>query len=110
MPSLHTLLTKVGAVNRSCLEAKVEENDHTVLTFDDLAYELELAEAGIRKKIAFVENQVGTADSWHVISDKLRWSPQPTRMLRRQSWKSLKRLSSILTRRIRMYAILWGLG
>ena len=58
MPALKTLLTNVAAVNQSCLEAKVEENDHTVLTLDDLEYELELAEAGIRKKIAFVENQV----------------------------------------------------
>lgn len=37
----------------------MEENDYTVLTWDDLEFELELAEAGIRKKIAFVENQVG---------------------------------------------------
>ena len=45
-------------MNKACQEAKVEENDYTVLTIDDLEYELELAEAGIRKKIAFVENQV----------------------------------------------------
>jgi len=51
-------LTEVAGVNRSCLEAKVEENDYSALTLDDLEYELELAEAGIRKKIAFVENQV----------------------------------------------------
>lgn len=36
----------------------MEENDYTVLTFDDLEYELGLAEGNIRKKIAFVENQV----------------------------------------------------
>ena len=52
------LRDEISAVDRSCLEAKVEENDYTVLTFDDLEYELELAEANIRKKIAFVENQV----------------------------------------------------
>ena len=58
MPALRTRLVEVAAVNKSCLEAKVEENDYTVLTLDDLEYELELAEAGIRKKIAFVDNQV----------------------------------------------------
>jgi hypothetical protein len=46
------------AVDKSCQVAKVEENDYTVLTFDDLEYELGLAEGNIRKKIAFVENQV----------------------------------------------------
>lgn len=60
LPTLKSKLRdKISAVDRSCLEAKVEENDYTVLTFDDLEYELELAEANIRKKIAFVENQVG---------------------------------------------------
>jgi hypothetical protein len=54
------LLTDIVALNQACQEAKVEENDYTVLTWDDLEFELELAEAGIRKKIAFVENQVST--------------------------------------------------
>lgn len=58
MPSLRVSLSAVATVNQSCLEAKVEENDYTVLTLDDLEYELELAEVSIRKKIAFVENQV----------------------------------------------------
>ena len=58
IPALKQQLSRVAAVNQSCLEAKVEENDYTVLTLDDLEYELELAEVGIRKKIAFVENQV----------------------------------------------------
>jgi hypothetical protein len=53
-----SLESEVVAIDRACQEAKVEENDYTVLTVDDLAYELELTEAGIRKKIAFVENQV----------------------------------------------------
>jgi hypothetical protein len=62
IPVLRNLLNSdVATVNLACIEAKVEENDYTVLTVDDLEYELELAEAGIRKKIAFVENQVGAA-------------------------------------------------
>lgn len=59
LPALRDLLvTDVKSVNFACQEAKVEENDYTVLTFDDLEHELELAEAEVRKKIAFVENQV----------------------------------------------------
>lgn len=77
-----SLESEVVAIDRACQEAKVEENDYTVLTVDDLAYELELTEAGIRKKIAFVENQVSArnhhtsfvlaggpvshADAWHL--------------------------------------------
>lgn len=60
LPSLRSHLSaEIKSLDQKCLEAKVEENDYTVLTYDDLEFELELAEAGIRKKIAFVENQVG---------------------------------------------------
>lgn len=60
IPSLRSFLqADIAAVNTACLEANVEENDYTVLTYDDLEYELELAEAELRKKIAFVDNQVG---------------------------------------------------
>lgn len=52
------LSTEISDLNNSCLEAKVEENDYTVLTVDDLEYELELAEVGLKKKIAFIDNQV----------------------------------------------------
>lgn len=59
IPSLRKLLsTEISDLNNSCLEAKVEENDYTVLTVDDLEYELELAEVGLKKKIAFIDNQV----------------------------------------------------
>ncbi|KAK4688455.1 hypothetical protein P7C73_g1661, partial [Tremellales sp. Uapishka_1] len=66
-----SLTTEVATVNQSCLEAKVEENDYTVLTLDDLTWELELAEAGVRKKIAFVENQMVSATHTNLTPAKL---------------------------------------
>jgi len=36
----------------------VEENDYTVFTGQDLAFELELVIQAVGKKIAFIENQV----------------------------------------------------
>jgi hypothetical protein len=59
LPQLRVHLNnKILVADQNCQEAKVEENDYTVLTFDDLEYELGLAEGNIRKKIAFVDNQV----------------------------------------------------
>ena len=80
LPGLkQTLQTDIVTLNQACQEAKVEENDYTVLTWDDLEFELELAEAGIRKKIAFVENQVrGGAGSGAITDD--RWFRQIIRM------------------------------
>ncbi|OCF43214.1 cofilin [Kwoniella heveanensis CBS 569] len=72
IPALRTTLTTtISDLNQSCLEAKVEENDYTVLTFDDLEYELELAEGGVKKKIAFVDNQMVSAQHTNVTPAKL---------------------------------------
>ncbi|KAK8865644.1 hypothetical protein IAR55_000789 [Kwoniella newhampshirensis] len=72
IPSLRNVLnTEIAAVNDSCSEAKVEENDYTVLTFDDLEYELELAEGGVKKKIAFVDNQMVSVKHTNVTPAKL---------------------------------------
>jgi hypothetical protein len=66
-----TLEGDIHAVNERCLEAKIEENDYTVLTYDDLLYELELVERGIRTKISFVENQLVSAQHTNITPAKL---------------------------------------
>ncbi|OCF56677.1 actin cross-linking [Kwoniella mangroviensis CBS 10435] len=72
IPSLRTTLTtQISSLNNSCQEAKVEENDYTVLTYDDLEYELSLAEAGVKKKLAFVDNQLVSAQHTNVTPAKL---------------------------------------
>ncbi|WVR05610.1 hypothetical protein IAU60_002632 [Kwoniella sp. DSM 27419] len=72
VPALRdTLVTTLAELNSHCMEAKVEENDYTVLTYDDLEYELALAEAGVKKKIAFVDNQMVSAQHSNVTPAKL---------------------------------------
>jgi hypothetical protein len=51
-------LADVASVEAECEAANVEENDYTVFTYPDLAFELELVIHGIAKKITFIENQV----------------------------------------------------
>jgi Ca2+-binding EF-hand superfamily protein len=57
-PLKETLLTQLENTDRECREANVEENDHTVHTFDDLVFELELVATSVAKKLAFIENQI----------------------------------------------------
>nr|XP_019011848.1 actin cross-linking [Kwoniella pini CBS 10737]OCF50629.1 actin cross-linking [Kwoniella pini CBS 10737] len=72
IPSLRSIFTTtILDLNNSCLEAKVEENDYTVLTYDDLEYELELAESGVKKKLAFVDNQMVSAQHTNITPAKL---------------------------------------
>ncbi len=48
----------IRTVDQKCFEAKIEENDYTVFTVDDLQWELELAEAAVKKKMSFIDHQV----------------------------------------------------
>ena len=58
IPDLSKVLDAVGEVDVECKAANVEENDYTIFTFQDLAFELELVVQSISKKIAFIDNQV----------------------------------------------------
>lgn len=51
-------LTLITALEQECTDAKVEENDHTIFTVSDLAFEWELVRASVSKKLAFIENQI----------------------------------------------------
>lgn len=72
LPALRTALTNdIAAANHNCVEAKVDENDYTVFTYDDLEFELEIAEGGMRKKIGFVDNQMVSATHTNITPAKL---------------------------------------
>ncbi|TXT04338.1 hypothetical protein VHUM_04105 [Vanrija humicola] len=72
LPDLRNILTHdIAAANQACVEAKVDENDYTVLTYDDLEFELEIAEEGMRKKIAFVDNQMVSSAHTNITPAKL---------------------------------------
>lgn len=90
----------ISAIDQACQEAKVEENDYTGHSVDDLEYELELAEVGVKQKIAFVENQVGMIEQ-HLLSGMLtgnRWLRPPRRTSHRPSLRSSSRPLSTSTR------------
>ena len=60
LPDLKDGLAEAATAEAECSSANVEENDYTVFTCQDLAFELELVAQSIAKKIAFIENQVST--------------------------------------------------
>jgi Ca2+-binding EF-hand superfamily protein len=55
---LDDMLKELKKLNDKCVEANVEENDHTVYSCDELEYELGLAKQSVVKKLAFIENQI----------------------------------------------------
>lgn len=57
VPGLADALARVAKAENDCTEAKVEENDYTVFTWQDLDFELELVTQAIAKKISFIDNQ-----------------------------------------------------
>ncbi|XP_006462530.1 hypothetical protein AGABI2DRAFT_206919 [Agaricus bisporus var. bisporus H97] len=58
IPELTDALADVATVEAECEAANVEENDYTIFTYPDLAFELELVIHSIAKKFTFIENQI----------------------------------------------------
>ncbi|CAH7674603.1 calponin homology domain-containing protein [Phakopsora pachyrhizi] len=54
-------LNEVKQAEKDCIDANVEENDHTIYTFDDLEFETEEVRKAAARKVAFVENQIVSA-------------------------------------------------
>lgn len=61
MSQLPDLFATVERAEEECLSANVDENDYTVFTSQDLAFELELVVQSIAKKISFIDNQASRA-------------------------------------------------
>lgn len=51
-------LQRIFDLSNLCVEANIEENDHTVHSYDDLEYEYGLARQSVSKKLGFLENQI----------------------------------------------------
>lgn len=60
MPPLEVLLLSLIAAEEECVACNVEENDYTILSAEDLRWELDLLKSSIGRRIAFVENQVSS--------------------------------------------------
>lgn len=55
---LQYVLAELRGASDACLVANVEENDHTIYTFEDMEYEFKLARNAIHKKHKFISNQI----------------------------------------------------
>lgn len=58
LPPLSEYLDTIATIDTRCAEANIEENDFTIYTYDELAYELSLVSSAVTKKLAFLENQL----------------------------------------------------
>lgn len=55
---LQYVLAELKGASDACLEANIEENDHTIYSFEDMEYEFKLARSSIQKKHKFITNQI----------------------------------------------------
>lgn len=55
---LEDYLDIILKIDRQCAEAKIEENDYTTYSYEELDYELGLVKSSVSKKLAFLENQM----------------------------------------------------
>ncbi|BFZ54058.1 alpha-actinin [Savitreella phatthalungensis] len=56
---LHIVLEEISAVSKECERANVEEeNDHTIYSYDDVAFQYKLARESILKRLHFIDTQL----------------------------------------------------
>lgn len=75
LPMMRKTLRDVNTLNQECLQAGIEENDFTVVSYEDLEYEIGLLESNLRKKLSFIENRKHLGSSLEralLISDTAR--------------------------------------
>ena len=58
MLPVEALLQRLKQAEEACAEAFVDENDYTVLSWDDLSWECELLKLSLSRRVAVIENQV----------------------------------------------------
>lgn len=58
VPPVEELLVRLKAAEEGCAEAFVDENDYTVLSWDDLGWECELLKLSLSRRVAVIDNQV----------------------------------------------------
>lgn len=54
------MLESLVGAEEECTKCNVEENDYTILTSEDLKWELELFTTSLARRVAFIENQVSS--------------------------------------------------
>ncbi|KAI8907227.1 calponin homology domain-containing protein [Gorgonomyces haynaldii] len=55
---LQQQLQQIAHLNEACNEALIEDNEFTIYSLEDLAFELSLIEQTLTKKVSFIENQI----------------------------------------------------
>lgn len=58
LPPLDAFLESLAILDQQCEEAKIDENDFTTYTYDELFYELGLVKSSVAKKLSFLQNQM----------------------------------------------------
>ncbi|KAL7748857.1 alpha-actinin [Sorochytrium milnesiophthora] len=57
VPEMETHIGELTDMQRACLEAGIEENEHTIYSAEDLAFDFGLVKQSLQKKAGFIENQ-----------------------------------------------------
>jgi Ca2+-binding EF-hand superfamily protein len=92
LPPLDQYLERIAAVDANCQEAKIEENDFTTYTYDELCYELSLVKSSVSKKLSFLENQMVARNMTNLTPIQLEEFESVFRHFDREDTNSLQEL------------------
>lgn len=92
IPKLSDALSDVMVIDEECRAANVDENDYTVFTCEDLAFELELVVQSISKKLAFIDNQMVSRNMTNLTPAQLEQFESTFRYFDRDESNTLEKL------------------
>lgn len=68
---LQAVLSEISGIAEECGRANIEENDHTIYTFDDIDYQFRLVTESVLKKQKFIETQIVARSKSNVTAGQL---------------------------------------
>ena len=68
---LQVVLSEISTLADECERANVEENDHTIYTFEDIEYQFRLVKESVLKKQKFIETQILARSKSNVTAGQL---------------------------------------
>ncbi|PRT55078.1 Alpha-actinin-like protein 1 [Wickerhamiella sorbophila] len=88
---LDATLDRLFELDENCRLLGVEENDHTMYSYDEIAYELDLVKLMVENKLAFIENHMVAREATNITPAQLEEFEMVFRHFDKQSKNTLDR-------------------
>jgi Ca2+-binding EF-hand superfamily protein len=88
---LRATLKDIQKLNHECVEANIEDNEHTIYSLEDLEFELGILQQSLTKTSGFIENQIVARSVSNITPQQLESYTETFRHFDKENTNSLSR-------------------